>query len=220
MREPDSFHGWVWTLSGAASRQLRAAQSPVTIWLVGTILVVFGAQVATSVTTGVPVGVATTHLFYVRPGLAWVLSPLLHRGPMHAATNALLIGYLGRLVEGHFGTRAYAAFLVAATVGSVTGGYLAIVAFRSGPVAAYGASGIGFALAGYSLQYPFRTDPTPAEWLAAIVGVSAVATVVVDVATGPFFGPLWINGAHAVGLALGVIAGRLRPPFARRDRTP
>jgi len=209
--QPESFRCWVARLAVATGRQLRASRSPVTGWLVATVLVVFAVQVAAAVQLGLSTSVLTTSLFYVEPHLAWPLALFLHRGPIHAAMNVLLVGYLGRLLESHFGARAYVSFLVVAAVASVVGSVAVVLAFDSGPIAAYGASGVGFALSGYALQYPLRGDPTPGEWLAAIVGVAAVAVVGWDLATGPFFHPDWVNGAHLAGLVVGLAAAVVKP---------
>ncbi|MEA5388870.1 hypothetical protein VB773_04560 [Haloarculaceae archaeon H-GB2-1] len=137
--------------------------------------------------------------------------------------NLLLIAFLGRLAEPNFSTRSYAAFFVGVAITSVSGGFLAIALFDRGPVVAYGASGLGFALAGYSLQYLRGIDRpvlrggatsslSSAEWLAVIVGLAAVFTVALDVGTGPFFDAYWLNGAHAVGLVVGLLVGWYAPP--------
>lgn len=191
----------------AVRGELVAARSPLTLWCSFAVAVVVVVQVGVALRAGTSVRTLTTALFYVEPWLAWPLAFFLHRGPFHALVNVALIVYLGRLAERNFSPGGYAAFLLAGAVGSIAGGYLFITTFGDGPVAAYGASGLGFALAAYSLQYARRDAPTTAEWVAVIVGVAAVATVTADVLTGPVFHPAWMNGAHLTGLLVGVVAG-------------
>jgi membrane associated rhomboid family serine protease len=209
-------------------RELAASRSPLTDLNCALIAVVFAIQMLEATRVGTSVRTLTNYLFYVRPAMAWPLAYFLHGGVAHVSGNLLLIFFLGRVTEARSSALRYVSFVVGAATASVLGGVLAIALFDDGPVVAYGASGLGFALAGYSLQYlryvevppQFDGRPSPlssAEWLAVVVGVAAVFTVAVDVATGPFFDPFWLNGAHAVGLAFGVVVGWRWPPHRQME---
>ncbi|MDG5778808.1 rhomboid family intramembrane serine protease [Haloarculaceae archaeon H-GB1-1] len=218
-----SFHGYVIGHARRVWRDLAMARSPVTLLTCGVLVVVFAVQLLEAMRLGTTVQSLTGYLFYARPRFAWPLAFFLHRDAAHVGGNLLLIAFLGRLAEPNFSTRSYAAFFVGVAITSVSGGFLAIALFDRGPVVAYGASGLGFALAGYSLQYLRGIDRpvlrggatsslSSAEWLAVIVGLAAVFTVALDVGTGPFFDAYWLNGAHAVGLVVGLLVGWYAPP--------
>ncbi|NHN41418.1 rhomboid family intramembrane serine protease [Halorubellus sp. JP-L1] len=216
----------------AFAADLRSRESPLTGVVVASVLAVFVVQAVTATRLGAPIGVVTAVVFVEEPVLAWLLSPFLHRDLAHLLANVAVVGFVGRVVEREFSTRDYAAFLVAAAVLAGLGGYLSKAAFTPDPVTAYGASGIAYAVAGYALRLPFRDHPvrpdalapervlattTPAERVAAVFGVAAVATVAVDVATGPYLALDWLNGAHFVGLLVGAwTAGTHRRHRANR----
>jgi len=209
----------------AFAADLRRRESPLTAVVVATVLAVFVVQAVTATRLGAPIGVVTAVVFVEEPALAWLLSPFLHRDPTHLLANVVVVGFVGRVVEREFSPRDYAAFLLAAAVLAGLGGYLSKAAFTPEPVTAYGASGIAYAVAGYALWLPFRdrtVNPaalaperllertTPAERVAAVFGVAAAATVVVDVATGPYLALDWLNGAHLVGLLVGIWTALVR----------
>jgi membrane associated rhomboid family serine protease len=197
---------------------VRDRESPVTAVVVVTVVAVFCVQALTASRLGASIWVVTGSVFVEEPVLAWLLSPFLHRDLSHLVANVVVLALVGRVVEREFRTREYVAFLLAAGVLAGLGGYLSKALFSAAPVTAYGASGLAYAVAGYALRLPFTgatsvrsgLDPmrvieatTPAERVAAVFGVAAVATVAIDVATGPYLGVDWLNGAHLVGLLVG-----------------
>lgn len=206
--------------------ELRDAHAPITTWLVGVTAVAFAGQVALAFDTGVSVRLVTGALFLEYPEATWVLSPVLHRDASHFAVNAALLALLGTVVEREFAPSRYLGFLLAAAAVSSALAFAVQAPFTDKHVAAYGASGLVFALATYSLRYtrlrlPRSLDgvadvllgaPTPATRLAAVVGVSAVLLVVVDLLSAPYFAPNWVNGAHLGGALVGLLGGVRHPP--------
>lgn len=205
--------------ASAFAADLRERDAPVTVLVVASVLVVFAVQTLTALRLDAPIGVVTASVFVGEPALAWVLSPLLHRDVGHLASNVLVVAVVGTVVEGRFRRRDYVVFLLAAAVLAALGGYLSKAVFTPQPVTAYGASGLAYAVAGYALSLPVAgasldgdalsmphvlARTTPGERVAAIFGVAATVTVVVDVATGPYLAFDWLNGAHLVGLLVGV----------------
>lgn len=208
-------------------RDLRAdlqnRDSPITQRMVLAICVVFLAQEIAAVYFGASILGVTSYVFLHYPVPAWLLTFFLHRGAMHFLANVALIGVVGRVVEPEFSERRYLAFLVDPAVLSALGAYLAKAPFTAKPVAAYGASGFGYALAAYSLRFPsrhddalldvvtFGTNPVEiplAERIAFLLGVAAVLTVALDLLTGPYLTAEWVNGAHLVGVIVGVAVAR------------
>lgn len=167
----------------------------------------------------VPLAVSAALFFVESPALAWVLSPFLHVGVLHFLANFLLVYLLGLVVEPTMTRDRYLGLLVVAAVGAGIGVYLSIATFSTDPVAAYGASGVGYALAVYALVWFLRTqvvnaapvdsvlaDGRPLDVLAAILGVAAVITLLLDVARGPLFQAGGVNGAHLGGAVVGLAA--------------
>lgn len=206
---------------------LSNRDSPITQWLVLTIFVVFLAQgIAAAIFQDSIIGV-TSFFFLEYPLSAWLLSFFLHKGIIHFLANIALIGITGRVVEQYFSTRAYFRFIAVAAVFSGIGGFLFQALFTPNPVAAYGASGFGYALATYSLYLPFKgnlsswrsmkpenlwSNTTPAERFVFLLGVSAIIKITYDLATGPYFTVDWTNGAHLIGGLVGLIVGWIYPP--------
>lgn len=106
---------------------------------------------------------------------------------------------------------------------SALGAYAFKAPFTAKPVAAYGASGFGYALAAYSLQLPYRyggnfldmwkwgnspVDTPPSERIASLLGVAAVLAIVLDLLTGPYLTAEWANGAHLIGVVAGLVVGK------------
>jgi|GEM_PF-1283208 membrane associated rhomboid family serine protease len=204
---------------GAFLADLRERESPLTALVVLAIFAVFGVQALTASRLDAPIGVVTASVFVERPAVAWVLSPFLHRDVGHLLANVVVVAFVGRVIERRFVPRDYVAFLLAAAVVAGLGGYLSKAAFTPAPVTAYGASGVAYAIAGYALGLPFAdrevsvvaleperllAQTTATERVAAAFGVAAVATVLADVATGPYLALDWLNGAHLAGLLVGV----------------
>lgn len=204
---------------------LRARDAPITTVLAILLLVVFLEQAAAALLAGVSIEAIASHLFLEYTTWAWLLSFFLHRNLVHFATNVALIWLLGRVLEASFPRWAYVAFVGLTAVASTLGGLLFTASFTSDPVAVYGASGLGFALATYALSIPLATADsvraayrlehlfgalTPAEELAFLIGLSAVLTVLIDLLTGPFWTVYWANGGHTAGAAVGCLAGAIR----------
>ncbi|MFC6955241.1 rhomboid family intramembrane serine protease [Halorubellus litoreus] len=221
--------------ASALAVDVRDRDAPVTALVVASILVVFVVQAVTAVRLDAPIGVVTASVFVSEPVLAWLLSPLLHRDLPHLAANVVVLAFVGTVVEPHFRRRDYVAFLLAAAVLAGLGGYLSKAAFTVRPVTAYGASGLAYAVAGYALGLPVAgvsldrdalsvygvlDRTTPGERVAAVFGVAAAATVVADVATGPYLTFDWLNGAHAVGFLVGVWMTLVHRRGRRRDAVP
>ncbi len=206
------------------TEDLRNRHSPITNKVILAICLVFLAQELAAVYFGASIPGVTFYFFLHYPVPAWLLTFFLHQGVMHFLTNVALIGFVGRVVEPTFSKRGYLLFLVGTMVLSALGAYAVKAPFTAKPVAAYGASGFGYALAAYSLRFPLRhgdalldvlafginpVETPPAERIAFLFGVSAVAMVVLDVLTGPYLTAEWVNGAHLVGVGVGVAVGRL-----------
>lgn len=217
--KPTPFELHTSTLRGLGS-DLRNRESPITLKIVLAISLVFLAQEVAAVLLGTSILGVTSYFFLEYPVPAWLLSFFLHKGVKHFFANIALIGFVGRVVEPEFSRRLYLLFIVGSAVLSEAGAFLLKAPFTSKPVAAYGASGFGFALATYSLSFPYRdregplvalkprfllSNTTPAERIAFLLGVSALLTVVLDLASGPYFTTEWVNGAHLVGVLLGLI---------------
>lgn len=167
----------------------------------------------------VPLAVSAALFFIEVPTLAWLLSPFLHVGVTHFLTNFLLVFVLGLAVEPTMERDRYLGFLVVAATGAAIGAYLSIAIFSTDPVAAYGASGVGYALAVYALTGFLRTqlarddpvesvltDGRPLEVFAALLGLAAVITLLMDAARGPLLRAGGVNGAHLGGALVGLAA--------------
>lgn len=206
------------------STDLQNRHSPITSYVVFAICFVFLTQELAAVYFGASILGVTSYFFLHYPVPAWLLTFFLHKGVMHFLANVALIGFVGRVVEPTFSKREYLLFLVGTIVLSALGAYAFKAPFTTKPVAAYGASGFGYALAAYSLRLPYRhgdglldmwklRNPslgTPlADRLACLLGVSAILAVALDLFTGPYMTAEWVNGAHLVGVVVGVIVASL-----------
>ncbi|MCT9096961.1 rhomboid family intramembrane serine protease [Haloarchaeobius sp. HME9146] len=199
-------------------------------------MVFLGQEIAAVVLQASIIGV-TSYFFLEYPVPAWLLSFFLHKGILHFLANIALIGIIGRVVEQYFSTGAYLQFIAVAAVFSGIGAFLFRAPFTPKPVAAYGASGFGYALATYSFYLPFkgdvsslnslkpenlRSNTTPAERFVFLLGVSAIIQITYNLATGPYFTVEWTNGAHLIGGLVGLAIGWTYPPTmserARRIR--
>ena len=209
---------------------LRNRDSPITSQVVLAICLVFLGQEIAAALLGTSVHRVTSYFFLEYPLPAWLLSFFLHRDLTHFFVNIGLIGFVGHVVERSFSKRAYLLFLVGTAVLSGIGAFLFRALFTAKPVAAYGASGFGYAIAAYSVYFVVRdggdafgvlspqhifSDVAPSERIAIILGISAVIAVVWDLLSGPYLTVEWANGAHVVGVVVGLIVGRIHPPTKR-----
>lgn len=213
----------------AVAGDVRQREAPLTTWLVVLLTLLFAQQVVAAQLAGVRIQDVAGHLFVEHTAAAWLLSFFLHRNLLHFGTNVALILLLGRVVEATVAEREFLLLVVAAAVASVLGGIAFTATFTPRPVAVYGASGLGFALATYSLALPlgsatplrstYRPEHlfetlSPAEELALLVGAAAALHVAVDLVTGPYLTMHWVNGGHAVGALVGLLFG-----LALRERS-
>lgn len=192
-------------------RELPEENAPVTYWLVSIITAVFLIEVGLTVLYGLSqIRVFATGLFGVYPGVAWTVSPFLHRGPLHWIASIVGLVFLGSAIERHWPQWRYIGFLLVAGYGATAAGAVLMLAFSEGQIAFYGTSGIVFAMAGFAIVHLPWSHPqvTKVEWFAAFVGVVALLQVLVDPLTGPYFDPYWINGGHMAGFVIGLVAGR------------
>lgn len=211
------------TLRGLVT-DLRDRESPITHWIVLAICLVFFVQEVVAALLGASIWAITDYFFLRYPVPAWLLSFFLHKGIKHFLANVALIGFLGRVVEPTFTKEQYLSFIAISAVLSGIGAFLFRAPFTSKVVAAYGASGFGYALAAYSFYFPYRngdgilgalepgnivSNTTPAERIAFLFGVSAILSVVTDLLSGPYLTVEWVNGAHLVGVVVGLVVGRL-----------
>lgn len=218
----DGFGDFARRRAAAIAADLRSRESPATLGLLALVAVVFAQQVVVARSHGVPIEAVVGHVFLERTRAAWLLSTLLHRSVPHVAANVAMLALLGRVVEDVTPTPHYLGVLLAAAVVSTLGGVLFTATFTDGPVAVYGASGLGYALATHSLWLPavaagsvragYRVEHLleelrPAEELVVLVGAAAVLHVALDVVTGPFLTAEWLNGGHAGGALVGLVAG-------------
>lgn len=196
-----------------ALAQYQATSAPVTYGLIWIVTAVFAAEVALTVLFGVrSIRVFATGSFKLHPELAWLFAPVLHAGSRHFLANIAGLLVLGVPLEQQVRPRGFVVFILATAYLSTLGGWLAKAAFTTTPIAVYGISGTVFALAGYALVHFSRyTDRLSAfEWVAMLFGLAAAVTVAYDSFNGPYLHPEWINGGHATGLVIGLIAGVVR----------
>lgn len=218
----DSLPGFLLEQGRALVADLQSREAPVTTWLLVLVALVFGQQAAVAWRTGASIEAVASHLFVEYTAWAWLLSAFLHRSVLHVLANVAIVLVLGRVVEDRIARSEYLVLLVVAGVASTVGGVLFTAPFVDVPVAVYGASGLGYALATVSLWLPAASAGSlraayrpahlldslePAEELAVLVGVAAVLHVALDVATGPYRTAQWVNGGHAVGALVGLLAG-------------
>jgi membrane associated rhomboid family serine protease len=186
----------------------RSLSAPVTDLLAVIVCAVYAAQTFQAVRWGAPsVFVATNYAYLRAPWLAWPLSPLLHGGLVHVVPNVLTLLAFGRVAEAHLTTRRFAAMAVVAAVGSITALAGWGLAFGSRSyVAAYGISGVVFAVGGFAVVHlPDHDRVSDLELLTVLFGLCAVALVVVESAAAAVsLSPSTVNVGHAAGLLVGV----------------
>jgi membrane associated rhomboid family serine protease len=211
---------WLRRTVTALGRQLIGRSAPVTKRLLYAIAGVFLLEGALSAWLGAPLSVAAGMLFVETPLVAWLLSPFLHIGVLHFTANYLLLWVLGVAIEPTMTRDRYVGLVVVGAAVAGLGAYLSLAPFTTEPIAAYGASGVVYALAMYALITPIAatlsgavpleaalTDTQEIVQLAALLGVAAALTVVLDIARGPALVAGGVNGAHLGGAAVGMAAG-------------
>jgi membrane associated rhomboid family serine protease len=195
----------------AMLQELPEEDAPVTYWLIGIITGVFIIEIGMTRLYGLPrIQVFSTGLFGVYPTIAWTVSPILHRDPLHWFASVVGLVFLGAAVERHWARRRYLGFLLIAGYGATAAGVVSMRLFTDSQLAYYGTSGIVFALAGFALVHlPWsHLRVTKVEWFGALVGGVALLQVIFDPFTGPYLHPGWINGGHLAGFVIGALAGR------------
>ncbi len=212
-------------------RDLKSRDSPVTSWVILAMSLVFLGQQMVAIRLGASILGITSYFFLEYPVVAWTLSFFLHKDIMHFLGNVFLIGLVGSVIEQFFSTRSYLLFLLCSAVLSGIGAVIFKLPFTSQPVAAYGASGFGFALVTYSLYLPLKSERrladalqlpnlisnmTLSEHLAFLLGISAIVSVVIDILSGPVLTTEWVNGAHFAGAVVGLVVGKVHPPTDSR----
>ncbi|MCU4719081.1 rhomboid family intramembrane serine protease [Halapricum hydrolyticum] len=199
----------------AIVREYTEAQSPVTQVLIIVIGVVFVGELlgAALLTKSNSVRIFATGIFAVHPWVAWPLSPVLHKGLQHFLASVLFALLYGIPVEKHWNWKAYSAFIIVTGYATIVSGTASLWLFSDSQLAFYGASGIIYALAGYSFTHFTleHDDMDLVEKVALFFGVIALVSVVFDIVTGPYFTPEWINGGHLSGFVIGGLAGYFGP---------
>jgi GlpG protein len=129
---------------------------------------------------------------------------LLHIGWMHLIFNMTAVWYEGTVIEYCRGTRTLAVLGVVSAVTSNVGEYLYQIYFTRGLHLWFGISGVGYAMFGYiwtkSLVQPehgIRIDPR------------SIRPMLLWLLLG-FVGFPFANGAHVVGLVVGILFGLAR----------
>lgn len=199
--------GWLLDMG----QELPDRDAPITYSLIGVITGIFIVEIGLTQFYGLSnIRVFSTGLFGVYPGVAWIAAPLLHSGTLHWAASVIGLVFLGAAVERHWLRWRYVGFLLFAGYGATVGGVLMMQAFTDSQLAYYGSSGIVFSLAGFALYHsPWsHIRVTRIEWFAAFIGIISFLQVLVDPLTGPYFDPYWINGGHAAGFVIGLVAAR------------
>lgn len=202
-----------WRAFASALRgQYRAARTRTTLTVVALTSAVFLLQAVATVATGAPSIRALTALLYLEGGDAvFLLSPFLHRGPMHFLSNVLVLLVLAPQ-ERHFSPGGYWLFLVAGAALALGVGYAVLLAYSPAPnVAVYGISGLGYALGGFALTRAFGRpgERSELDLIAAVIGASSVLTVAANLAVNLPQAPALVNGGHLTGLAFGLLVGAL-----------
>lgn len=161
---------------------------------------------------------ALTPLFVVQP---WTLvtSVYSHAGPFHLLSNLLPLLLVGLLVERATTRLRFHAFFV--TTGALAGLTQVLLGAFAGSGGVLGASGAVFALVGYAVTGNVVADRllagidrlADAPW-ASTVALGAVALLGAIALSGPNSAVL----AHLAGLAMGLVAGRVR--LLRVERAP
>lgn len=173
---------------------------------------VFLLQAVAAWVTGAPSIRALTALLYLEGGDAvLLLSPFLHRGAPHFLSNVLVLLVLAPQ-ERHFSPGGYWVFLLGGLALALGVGYAVLSTYSpASNVAVYGISGLGYALAGFALTRAAGNPEGRSELdlIAAVIGVSSVLTVAVDLLTNLPGAPAAVNGGHLTGLVFGLLVGAL-----------
>ncbi|MGA2175671.1 MAG: rhomboid family intramembrane serine protease [Verrucomicrobiota bacterium] len=143
----------------------------------------------------------------VRSGQIWRLfTPIfIHFGPMHLIFNMLVLRDLGGMVEFCQGTRKLALMVLVLALGSNLGQYLLFNPYFGGM------SGVLYGIFGYIWV---RSQSDPASGLALSPMTVAMMLVWFFLCLFGLLGGTVANGAHGVGLIMGIIWGAL--PLAKR----
>lgn len=155
---------------------------------------------------GLRIQIYNIGLFVAEPELAWLLAIFLHSGFAHFVPNMLLLALYGPFFDPNFSRGYYAVVFVLTAVATIGGGAFLAMQFTDRPVAYYGISGFGFAMAtfvGYQHLWSY-SSASPIERFLVLVGGAAILTPVFEVVSWLLFGTT-INGGHLIGAILGVV---------------
>lgn len=98
-------------------------EAPITFVLLLIVGAVFGFEVyITARRSLIKVDIFATGIFAVAPRIAWLLSPVLHRGPRHFFGTFIMLLIVGIPVERHWTSGRYTLFLVSTGYLSIAGG--------------------------------------------------------------------------------------------------
>ena len=206
------------TFSGSVGVAIRTG--PVTVALIAICVVVFlgmkggsGYDAVTALLVFSPLvptpdGPVFAGLEAIRHGQVWrLLTPIfIHHGGLHLIFNLYNLYALGRLVEARRGPRFMLAFTVVAGIVSNIGEYVLETQILGRPGLFGGISGVDFALFGY-IWVRGVVDPTQGFRLAPMSVQIMLLWLVLGIVG---FIPNIANGAHVVGLLVGMLAGLSR----------
>jgi GlpG protein len=143
----------------------------------------------------------------INSGQVWrLVTPIfLHVSPLHLLFNMWLTLVAGTLVETRRGTRTLAALVVLSALASNVGQFLWVITFDRALIPWGGISGVGYALFGY-IWMKGRIEPEHGM----ILHPNSVRIMLLWLLVGftGFFN--MANGAHLVGLIVGVLFGLAR----------
>jgi len=192
--------------------EVNSRKAPVTRRIIYIITAVFVIQFWAAILFSSSISVISLAFYKYYPEIALGTAGLLHRGFVHYLVNVLLIGFGGFVIESYWTPRKFTLFALLTGYLSVLTHQWLVSSWVSEPLFVYGASGFGYALAGYGFRFAeFRwgsffvlsANSEVIENLWLVVGLSAVVMILFDTVTGRPFEHRWINFSHLIGFVLG-----------------
>jgi len=201
-------------------RRMRRAP-PLTLSLIGVLVVVFAAEVALGALDS-PAGIVAAGALdaaSVAAGEYWRLisATLLHGGPDHLLGNAVALYILGMVCEHAFGRRQLVVLYVASAVAG------SVLSLLTSPAPSVGASGAIFGLQAAAIVL-FRRERERLLLRDRRIGLVLLAWALYSIGSG-FVTPYVDNGAHLGGALGGALVARhlhpvvLEPMPAGRQTT-